>query len=391
MGFAAAGICRAEPTRWRDELVAWLAAGKHGQMDYLREYLDITLDPQQLLPGVRSIVMVADLYAPRHDNIDAPLPAGHGRIARYARGRDYHEVVKRRLHHLADTLRARFPAKQTGPEPLTRRFRSFVDTAPILEREYAARAGLGWIGKHTLLIHPRLGSYVLLGGVATALDLQPPPDQPVITDHCGTCTRCIDACPTQAITPYSVDGSRCISYLTIEHRDVIDLSLHEGIGERIYGCDVCQEVCPHNSPRPGLKVGEVNSAYASSRSSFDLLEVLNWDEEARRAAFTTSAMKRAPLAAMKRNALIAAGNAILAAHAPQARGVDDQPPPMKVGEAATPAAAAALTNGRAGEIAASLLTRLRQVSEDVSEPELVRRTARQVLDRLARSLPPVSG
>src|SRR5262249_20142541 len=146
-----------------------------------------------------------------------------------------------------DSLRERFPAEQ---------FRAFVDTAPVMEREHAARAGLGWIGKHTLIIHPRLGSYMLLGGVLTTMDIPAPAAQRRVTDHCGTCTRCIDACPTAAITPYSVDATRCISYLTIEHRGEIDPALHEGIGDWLFGCDVCQEVCPHNGGRdqtPGTK------------------------------------------------------------------------------------------------------------------------------------------
>jgi len=341
LGFAAAGICDAGPTTRPEELIAWLEAGRAGSMDYLRRHLDIRLDPRRLLPGVRSILMVADLYAARGASQDPPLQSGRGRIARYARGRDYHDVIRKRLHVLADTLRA-----ELAPGPPAE-FRAFVDTAPVLEREYAARAGLGWIGKHTLLIHPRLGSYTLLGGIATTLELTPPPGQEVITNHCGTCTRCIEACPTGAITPYSVDASRCISYLTIERREAIDPVFHSAIGDWIYGCDICQEVCPHNSPRPDrAAVGEINPAYAPARDSFDLLEVIGWSEDARRAAFASSALKRATLAMMKRNAIISAGNSLTRRDDP------------------------------------GLRARLRQVSDDASEPELVRLTARQVLARL---------
>ena len=222
-----------------------------------------------------------------------------GRVARYARGDDYHKVMKRRLHAMADVLLEAFPGE---------RFRAFVDTAPVLEREHAVRAGLGWVGKHTLVIDPKLGSYTLLGGLLTTMELDPPPMQRVEPDHCGSCTRCIDACPTEAITPYSVDARRCVSYLTIERREAIDEAFFAGIGDWLAGCDICQEVCPHNSPRPGPQRDEPHAAYEPRRTGFDLLDVLGWDESARREAFTKSALKRLTLPMMKRNALIVAGN-----------------------------------------------------------------------------------
>jgi len=180
-----------------------------------------------------------------------------------------------------------------------------------MEREHALRAGLGWIGKHTLLINPRLGSWMFLGGIAMSLDAAAPPEQEAVTDHCGTCTRCIDACPTDAIEPYSVDARRCISYLTIEHREGIDPDLAGKVGDWIFGCDICQEVCPHNSPRPaGAELSEagVREEYRSDRSSFSLLEVLGWDEDDRRARLRGSAMKRAKLGMFKRNATIVQAN-----------------------------------------------------------------------------------
>jgi epoxyqueuosine reductase len=306
LGFATAGISDAAPSRYADEMRHWLEAGKHGSMDYLARNVEARLDPTRLLPGARSVIMVADLYASREDNQDPPLPPGHGRIARYARGRDYHVVIKKRLHALADALRARFP--DAG-------FRAFVDTAPILEREYAARAGLGWIGRHTLLIHPRLGSYMLLGGLLTTLELVPPAEQEVVTDHCGTCTRCIDACPTRAITDRSVDASRCISYLTIERRAPISSEFHGSIGSWLYGCDICQEVCPHNSPSAGRSADAagpgappVLSDYAPRNDSFDLLEVLGWTEADRARAFQGRALKRATLDMVKRTAAIVLAN-----------------------------------------------------------------------------------
>lgn len=334
LGFAQAGIADAAPTRWGAELAAWLAAGKHGCMDYMSEQLQARLDPTLILAGARSVIMVADLYSSRGQPPEDPAPHGRGRIARYVRGRDYHATMKSRLHRLSDALREEYPGAE---------FRTVVDTAPLLEREYAARAGLGWIGKHTLLIHPRLGSYMLLGGVLTTLELRPPLDHAPTPDHCGTCTRCIDACPTHAITPHSVDATRCISYLTIEHREAIDPALHAGMGPWLYGCDVCQEVCPHNSVRPAEAAPGPNPAYAHRRDSFDLLEVLGWSEPDRRAAFSTTALKRATLAMMKRNALIVAANTLAGS---------DNPP---------------------------LRARIAELAADPREPALVRETAAAVL------------
>lgn len=342
-GFAAAGVCDAAPSATSRDLLAWLDAGAHGEMTYLTEAIDVRLDPSRLLKGCRSFVMVADLYAPRGANIDGPAAPAHGRVARYARGIDYHRHVKRRLHALCDALRVEFPGQG---------FRSFVDTAPVLERELASRCGIGWTAKSTMLIHPRLGSYIVLGGFATTLELRPPPTQMPVADHCGSCTRCIDACPTGAITPYRVDARRCISYLTIENRGLIDPAFHAAMGEWIYGCDVCQEVCPHNSPAP-LAVresrGVAQETYASRTGTLDLAEILAWDENDRRGAFNSSPMKRATLAMMKRNALIALGNWIV----------------------------------RTGEREA--IRRIEDVMWSAKEPELVRQTARTVLDRLCEA------
>jgi len=360
-------------------------------MAFMEEFVEQRVNAAAILDGARWMVMVGDLYTPRRRSRDEPLHERHGRIARYARGRDYHDVIKRRLHALSDDLREKY----SGSE-----FRSFADTAPVMEREHAARSGLGWIAKNTMLIHPRLGSYFVIGGVLTTLELEEPADQRESPDHCGTCTRCIDACPTGAITPYKVDGSRCISYLTIEQRGEIASEFFAPMGKWLYGCDVCQEVCPHNSPRtleiegvgdesaplarreggwgtegvdrfesggfptPPEQTGvwkrrlaaaersvRRNPDYTPRWDSLDVLNILNWDEDGRRAAFTTSAMKRATLDMMKRNALIVAANVL--------RESPD-----------TPAARA-------------LESRVHQASEDPSEPELVRRTAREVLRTLA--------
>ena len=332
LGFALAGVCRAQPTSYERELRDWLGAGKHGEMEYLRRNVKLRIDPRAIVPGAKSIICVADRYssAPfpppsegggrgvgRVSEIDAapthpPTPslAGRGegsigRIALYARGDDYHVVMRKRLARICKELKSQFPDDV---------FRACVDTAPVLEREHAQRAGLGAIGKNTLLIQRGVGSYLLLGEIITTLELEP--SGAAEPDPCGTCTRCIDACPTSAISPWSVDATKCISYLTIEHRGEIDPKYHEAMGDWIFGCDICQVVCPHNQPTQRTQEAPVNPAYEPRREGFDLLEVLNWDEEARRQAFLKSAMKRAKLDMMKRNALIAVGNAIVRAPNP---------------------------------------------------------------------------
>lgn len=303
LGFELSGVCDVRPSAWAEHYHAWLRAGKHGTMDYLARNTQLRAQPELLLPGARSAIMVADLYHARRDTritVSAQDYPPVGKIARYARGRDYHKVMKKRLHALCDELKAQHPSAE---------FRAFVDTAPLMEREIAQLAGLGWIGKHTLLIHPRIGSFVLLGGILTTLEIAKASEP--ITDHCGTCTRCIDACPTEAITPYSVDASRCISYLTIENRGPIEPRFQKAMGDWLYGCDICQEVCPHNSPRPPeTDVGAINPAYEPRRHSLSLLDVLRWNEEDRVDAFAGTAMTRASLGMMKRNAVIVAGNAI---------------------------------------------------------------------------------
>jgi epoxyqueuosine reductase len=334
LGFARAGVADARPTDHADVFRKWLAAGRHGEMEYLNNHADIAVDPSRLLPGVTSIICVADRLPNVHRTHEGAGGRG-GRIARYAQGDDYHRVIRKRLHHLCDELAERHPDES---------FRSCVDTAPIFEREHAERAGLGAVGKHTLIIERGVGSHLLLGEIVTTLALEATP--PATPDPCGSCTRCIDACPTDAITPFSVDGSRCVSYLTIEHRSAIDESFHEAMGDWIFGCDICQDVCPHNQPTDRSAAAASHEAYAPKRTGFDLLAVLDWSEEDRREAFAKSAMKRAKLWMMKRNALIAAGNRLKTTR-------DD-----------------------------ALLRRVEALAHDESEHDVVRETACAVLDRL---------
>jgi len=348
MGFALLGVAPAEPSPHRACIEQWLADEHHGEMGYLARNLETRIDPRRFLPGARSVISVADIHPATEPDADA-APFGtapRGRVARYAWGDDYHETIKRRLHALADQLRRRWPDDV---------FRSCVDTAPTLEREHALLAGLGWIGKHTLLIHPRLGSWLLLGQIVTTLPIEPEAARKPVTDHCGTCTRCIDACPTDCIAPsgYSMDADRCISYLTIEHRGPIDRGLQEKMVDWIAGCDVCQEVCPFNEEGRPERSGEgqppaYQPQYATRPPgpTVSLLEILGWSQEDRRAAFRKSALKRIKLDQLKRNALIAAGNH-LAEH-------EDQ----------------------------QLEAKVRELAEDEAEAPLVRETARQVLERL---------
>ncbi|MEM9346729.1 MAG: tRNA epoxyqueuosine(34) reductase QueG [Planctomycetota bacterium] len=314
-GFAMCGIASAEASAYAAELRQWLAEGKHGEMHYLAEHTDIRADPGKLVEGAASVIVFADAYHVHSDRNEALQPGeASGRIAKYAWGDDYHKVLKKRLHAVCNALEEKYPGHI---------YRATTDTAPICEREMATRAGLGWTGKHTLMIHPRYGSYFLLGTIVTTLPMQTselagfpdPLSQP--TDHCGSCTRCIDACPTDAIAAegYSVDARRCISYLTLEHREQIDEQYFEPMSDWLAGCDICQDVCPHNRRRTsaaeqGHDPLKVHKRYRPHEyaDGFDLLEVLNWTAEDRQHAFIGSALKRIKLDMMKRNALIAAGN-----------------------------------------------------------------------------------
>ena len=299
LGFDLVGISDASPSKYREYFRQWLDDGQAGTMEDLSRRFDERTDPASYFPGARSVICVAINY---HATLDAPPPpppavdAGpRGRIARYALGDDYHEHIKRRLHALADWLRAAAPGTET---------RCGVDTAPIAEKELAARAGIGWIGKNTCVISENIGSWLLLGEVITTLEL--PPDSPAV-DRCGTCRRCIDACPTAAITaPYQLDARKCISYLTIEHRGEIAAELQPQIGEWLYGCDICQDVCPWNSKAPLAMDPALQPRFESGTA--DLRQWLSWSDDDYRRALRGSAMKRVKLPVLQRNARIVMEN-----------------------------------------------------------------------------------
>ncbi|RPG14776.1 MAG: tRNA epoxyqueuosine(34) reductase QueG [Phycisphaera sp. TMED9] len=342
--FALAGVCDAFPTSHEEHVRAWIAAGHHGTMGYLERRIEERISPEIYVPGATSIIMVADRYHDgRRDRIDPASPP-RGRIARYARGRDYHKVMKRRLVRLARELGELLPDHH---------FRPCVDTAPLLEREHAMRAGLGLVGKNTLLIEPGVGSWMLLGGVVSTARLVPTSPKTGRTDPCGTCSRCIDACPTDAITPFAVDATRCLAYSTIEHRGEIEPALETATGDWLFGCDICQEVCPHASRKKRREASSIHPDYVERHADFDLLEVLGWTDESRRTIIEGSAAKRAAIGMWKRNALICAGN-VLSEH-PEAPGH------------------------------AALLGRIREISVDAEEDTAVRGTAVRVLSRLSSS------
>jgi epoxyqueuosine reductase len=285
LGFDLAAAGPAGPPEHGPAFRRWVEAGHAGTMGYLERRLEERLDPARVLPGARSVLCVALNYFPGEgdEQDDSWRP-----VARYARGRDYHEVIAPRLERLAGFL-----AEAAGA-----RSRGYVDTGPVLERDLAARAGLGWIGKNTMLIHPRLGSWFFIGVLLTTAELLA--DEP-LADRCGTCRACLDACPTGAFTaPYVLDARRCISYLTIEHRGDIDRGLHAGMAGWQFGCDVCQEVCPWNRRAPVTREPALQPAAPYPGA----VAVAAMTDEALRARFAGSALLRAKPAGLRRNASI---------------------------------------------------------------------------------------
>lgn len=312
LGFALSGVTPVFPVPRAADFQSWLARGLHGEMGYLAERAADRMDPERLLTGASSAVMVALNYA----RGPAPVPGpGEGRVARYAWGRDYHNVATKRLRKLQ-----KFAEREFGMET----YRS-VDTGPVLERPYAERAGLGWTGRHTLLINPDIGSWLLLGVLLVDRELE---HSTPGADACGACRLCVDACPTRAIDFESreVDARRCISYLTIENRGPMPLELRPLVGSWIFGCDVCQEVCPHNGR---IAVSSDPAFPPSDRNALISVEsVLLASQEELKSRFWATPVTRAQPTGLKRNALIVAGNQKAENIAPVIKGLLTDPDPV---------------------------------------------------------------
>lgn len=294
VGLDRCGTATLAPIGRGDYVREFLARGRAGSMAYLSRHLSSRLNARELLEEAQSVVVVALSYK---QQLPAPQDSRpRGRVAMYAWGDDYHKVLKQKLVTLADRMREAF-----GEGCKTR---TCVDTAPIIERELAAMAGVGWIGKNTLAIHEKMGSYFFLGEILTTAELEA--DEPAV-DHCGSCRACLDACPTDAfVAPYQMDASRCVSYLTIEHRGDISRVFADMMGDWVFGCDICQEVCPYNRNAPQGGEPRFQAKPGRARPAFDT--ILRWDEQAYRDELRGSAIKRAKLDMLKRNALIAAEN-----------------------------------------------------------------------------------
>jgi epoxyqueuosine reductase len=312
LGLSEVRVTTAHPATHSDEYRRWVAEGEHGDMAWMARNTDRRTDPQLVLPGAQSMIVVALNYyqGPRPT---PPDQAARGVIARYAWGDDYHDVLTPRLHQLAKAL------EQWGGQQ-----KVYVDTGPVLERDFASDAGLGWNGKSTVQIHLHLGAWFFLGEIMTTLAL--PPDPP-FGDHCGRCTRCLDACPTQAITaPRHVDARRCISYLTIEHKGSIPHEFRRAIGDRLYGCDDCLSVCPWN--RFAQVSQEISFSAREYVAKWPLRDFLTLDDEGFRSLFKKSPIKRIKRPAFMRNVCVVLGNIGTADDLTALRGADQDPHPL---------------------------------------------------------------
>jgi epoxyqueuosine reductase len=288
LGFTLGGVAPATEADHFAQFQTWLNKGYAGDMAYLSKNPQLRQHPNGVLSSVKSVVMLGFEYGP---GADTPLPANHGRVAAYAQGPDYHPLLWAKLNTLADWLKHHAPGCEC---------KGVVDTAPLLERDFARRAGLGWVGKNTMLIHPRHGSYFFLAALLTDLEL--PHSKPFTANHCGTCTACLKACPTQAFpAPGVLDATRCISYLTIEHRRAV--SRAEWVDDWIYGCDVCQQVCPWNRfAQPGA------FPKTADLQSLDCMELLSLTDAQFRARFRGTVFFRAKRTGLLRNACLVLGN-----------------------------------------------------------------------------------
>ena len=320
LGFDLVGIAALGPADTASAFDAWIEDGRAGEMHYLERGAEKRRDSRRPMPGTTHAIVVALDYGGREPS---------GPVARYARGLDYHDVIEGKLRELHLRLESEAGRTIAG--------KPYVDTGPLLERDLARRAGLGWFGKNTNLLNPTLGSFFFLGALVLDVDLET--DAPFEADRCGTCTRCIDACPTEAITaPRELDARRCISYLTIELKEEIPAQFHEQIGGLIYGCDICQEVCPWNvrfaQELPDDSPFEAREALAGRDARRLARELLMMTQEEFSAAFRNSPMKRAKLSGLKRNAAVVLGNVGTADDVDVlTRALDDPEPRVRLGAA----------------------------------------------------------
>ncbi|NGQ91279.1 tRNA epoxyqueuosine(34) reductase QueG [Rhodobacter sp. HX-7-19] len=311
-GFAALGICAPDAVpEAAARLAAFLNDGRHGQMGWLAERTEWRGSAAALWPEARSVIMLAEPYTPKEDPLAVLEQPGLAAISVYAQGKDYHDLVKRRLKRLG-----RWLLDQAGDGAA---IKVFVDTAPVMEKPLAQAAGLGWQGKHTNLLSRGLGNWFFLGAIFTTLDL--PKDAPEVS-HCGSCTACLDICPTGAFpAPYQLDARRCISYLTIEHRGPVDVALRPLMGNRIYGCDDCLAVCPWNKfAQAATEIG-----YQPRVGAPELAELTGLDDAGFRARFAGSPIKRIGRDRFIRNVLYAIGNSGLPRLRPVAAGLLEDP------------------------------------------------------------------
>ena len=309
LGFQQAGIADCEIGEAETRLMEWLARGWHGDMDYMAAHGTRRTRPGELVPGTLRVISVRMNYFPQEarDSWEVIKDGSSAYVARYAVGRDYHKVLRGRLQKLCDRIAGYLkPAETLTTEPARRfSYRVFTDSAPVMEVELASKAGIGWRGKHTLLLNREAGSWFFLGEIYT--DLMLPVDEPQ-PDHCGTCRRCIDVCPTSAIVaPYQLDARRCISYLTIEHKGEIPEELRPLMGNRIYGCDDCQLVCPWN--RYAQKADVDDFSVRNQLDSVALTELFAWSEEEFERRLEGSAIRRIGHERWLRNLAVGLGNA----------------------------------------------------------------------------------
>lgn len=316
-GFSGLGICRPDATpETADRLRSYLADGRHGQMGWMAEREHWRGNAAALWPEARSVIMLAEVYTPASNPMEVLQQRDRAAISVYAQGKDYHDLVKRRLKRLG-----RWLMEQAVRSSLDCEIKVFVDTAPVMEKPLAQAAGLGWQGKHTNILSRELGSWFFLGAIFTTLDL--PKDQAEIS-HCGSCTACLDICPTKAFpAPYQLDARRCISYLTIEHKGPVDLELRALLGNRIYGCDDCLAICPWNKfAQAATEIG-----YQPRVGAPELTELAGLDDAGFRSRFAGSPVKRIGRDRFIRNVCYAMGNSGRKELIPSARMLADDPDP----------------------------------------------------------------